>query len=87
MKKFLYLSLIVLLISSKLSAETCTANLPDSSSYKGECMNSLFNGIGKLTWRDGSYYHGNFKDGLFQGHSKYHHNSGWSREVIIGMAH
>jgi len=49
-----------------------TVKLPDSSVYSGEVKNGLFNGKGKLVWRNGDEYQGNFVDGLMsgEGHKK-----------------
>ncbi len=44
-----------------------SASLPDSSVYKGEFTNGLFNGKGTLARRDGCSYTGEFKDGLMHG--------------------
>jgi len=34
----------------------------DGSIYEGSWLNDKMDGIGKLTWADGSFYEGEFKD-------------------------
>lgn len=33
-------------------------------------MNGMFNGIGKLTWKNGDYYEGQFLDDYFHGNGE-----------------
>ena len=77
-----FIFLLVSISSAPAFAETCSAKLPDSSVYVGECENGLFNGNGKLTWRDKSYYEGSFKDGLLHGKGKYVNSKGAWKAIM-----
>jgi len=50
--------------------------LPDSSVYSGEIKEGLFNGQGKLEWRNGDVYQGAFVNGLIYGKGSIRHVSG-----------
>lgn len=81
---------LFMVISTNAQGERCKANLPDSSVYTGNCVSGIFNGKGKLVWRDGSAYEGHFNDGLMHGAGKLTHSSGWSnegtyRDVVAGV--
>jgi len=43
------------------------AVLPDGGRYRGEVVDGLLQGPGRLDYSDGSYYQGPFKDGQFSG--------------------
>ena len=43
------------------------AVLPDGGRYRGEVVDGLLQGPGRLDYKDGSYYQGLFKDGQFSG--------------------
>jgi len=47
-----------------------TVKLPDSSIFEGEIKSGLFNGKGRLNWRNGDIYEGDFFNGLIEGHGK-----------------
>ena len=40
--------------------------------YKGQFINSKKNGTGRYEWADGSYYEGDFAEGVFEGHGVYY---------------
>lgn len=39
--------------------------------YEGLFEEDAFNGIGRLTFSDKSFYHGNFRQNLYNGHGEY----------------
>ena len=52
------------------------AVLPDGSRYRGEVINGLLQGQGRLDYGDGSHYQGQFKDGQFNGQGIYTYADG-----------
>lgn len=50
------------------------AVLPDGGRYRGDVVDGLLQGQGRIDYSDGSYYEGQFKDGQFDGSGK------WFRE-------
>lgn len=52
------------------------AVLPDGGRYRGEVINGLLQGEGRLDYANGSWYAGNFKDGQSDGHGEWHGASG-----------
>jgi hypothetical protein len=64
------------IIASPTDKDFGEAQLPDSGKYQGQFKNGLFNGKGKIVWRDGSVYEGEFKNGLFEGKGVFHYKNG-----------
>lgn len=64
-----------------------TVKLPDSSVYTGAISNGLFNGQGKLEWRNGDIYQGTFIDGLISGKGQIKNISGeeYSGDFASGL--
>lgn len=60
------------------------AVLPDGGRYRGELVNGLLQGEGRLDYANGMYYQGQFKDGLFEGRGKWRGASG---ETYTGTFH
>lgn len=52
------------------------AVLPDGARYRGEVVDGLLQGEGRLDYANGVYYTGRFKDGLFEGPGEWHGASG-----------
>lgn len=57
------------------------AVLPDGGRYRGEVVDGLLQGQGRLDYKDGSYFTGTFKDGQFNGKGEWHKNNG---ETYVG---
>jgi len=57
------------------------AVLPDGGRYRGEVLDGLLQGPGRLDYSDGRYYLGSFKDGQFNGTGEWHSAQG---EVYSG---
>lgn len=60
------------------------AVLPDGGRYRGEVVDGLLQGSGRLDYSDGSYYAGQFKDGQFNGAGEWHSKPG---ETYTGEFH
>ncbi|HBD72607.1 MAG TPA: hypothetical protein DC018_01425 [Streptococcus sp.] len=45
--------------------------------YTGYVVNHRMNGQGKLTYKNGDCYEGNFNDGVFEGQGVFTSHSGW----------
>lgn len=52
------------------------AVLPDGGRYRGELVDGLLQGEGRIDYANGMYYRGQFKDGLFDGRGEWHGASG-----------
>jgi len=52
------------------------ALLPDGGRYRGEVVNGLLQGQGRVDYPNGSGYQGNFKDGQWQGEGQWHGRNG-----------
>lgn len=81
MRRLVYLaplSLTLLLIACGEGEPLLPADavLPDGSRYRGEVVDGLLQGQGRLDYRDGSYYQGQFKDGSFHGQGDLQHSDG-----------
>ncbi|HSC85254.1 MAG TPA: peptidase C13, partial [Pseudomonas sp.] len=48
------------------------AVLPDGGRYRGEVVNGLLQGEGRLDYASGAWYSGNFQDGLQEGRGEWH---------------
>jgi len=48
------------------------AVLPDGGRYRGQIVDGLLQGEGRLDYANGSYYAGHFRDGLFEGPGEWH---------------
>ncbi|MBC2680167.1 C13 family peptidase [Pseudomonas baltica] len=57
------------------------ARLPDGGRYRGEVVNGLLQGQGRVDYPNGSGYAGQFKDGQWQGQGQWHGRNG---EVYTG---
>jgi hypothetical protein len=57
------------------------ARLPDGGRYRGEVINGLLQGQGRVDYPNGSGYAGQFKDGQWQGQGQWHGRNG---EVYTG---
>ncbi|WXL26634.1 C13 family peptidase [Ectopseudomonas mendocina] len=57
------------------------AVLPDGGRYRGEVVDGLLQGKGRIDYKDGSYFTGTFKDGQFNGNGEWHKNNG---ETYLG---
>jgi hypothetical protein len=57
------------------------ARLPDGGRYRGELVNGLLQGQGRVDYPNGSGYAGQFKDGQWQGEGQWHGRNG---EVYTG---
>ncbi|MBL1276381.1 MAG: hypothetical protein COB30_009855 [Ectothiorhodospiraceae bacterium] len=64
-----------------------TYELPDSSVYEGPIASGLFQGAGKLTWRNGNVYEGAFDKGRMSGVAKLTSNTGdvYEGEFLNGL--
>ncbi|MEK1907466.1 MAG: C13 family peptidase [Pseudomonas sp.] len=60
------------------------AVLPDGGRYRGEVVDGLLQGQGRLDYANGSWYSGLFKDGLFEGQGEWHGSGG---EQYVGEFH
>lgn len=65
------------------------ALLPDGGRYRGEVLNGLLQGPGRLDYSNGSYYQGQFKDGQFNGPGEWRseHGEVYSGEFRNGSFH
>ena len=72
------LSLALLLVACGDGEPLLPANavLPDGGRYRGEVVDGLLQGSGRLDYSDGSYYAGQFKDGQFNGVGEWHSKHG-----------
>lgn len=57
------------------------ARLPDGGRYRGEVVNGLLQGQGRIDYPNGSWYAGQFKNGQWQGQGEWHGSGG---EVYVG---
>ncbi|AIR89255.1 C13 family peptidase [Pseudomonas cremoricolorata] len=58
------------------------ARLPDGGRYRGEVVNGLLQGQGRIDYPNGSFYQGGFHDGQWQGDGEWHGSHG---EVYRGQ--
>lgn len=58
------------------------ARLPDGGRYRGEVVNGLLQGQGRIDYPNGSWYAGTFKDGQWHGQGEWHGSNG---EVYRGQ--
>ena len=58
------------------------ARLPDGGRYRGEVVNGLLQGQGRIDYPNGSWYAGEFKNGQWHGQGEWHGSNG---EVYIGQ--
>lgn len=85
------LSLALLLVACADSEPLLPADaiLPDGGRYRGEVIDGLLQGPGRLDYSDGSYYQGQFKDGQFNGPGEWRGKQGdvYSGEFQSGDFH
>ncbi|MBJ9977408.1 caspase family protein [Pseudomonas sp. S75] len=58
------------------------ARLPDGGRYRGQVIDGLLQGEGRIDYPNGSWYAGTFKDGQWQGQGEWHGSNG---EVYRGQ--
>lgn len=58
------------------------ARLPDGGRYRGEVVNGLLQGQGRIDYPNGNWYAGTFKDGQWHGQGEWHGSNG---EVYRGQ--
>jgi hypothetical protein len=85
------LSLALLLVACGDSEPLLPADavLPDGGRYRGEVIDGLLQGPGRLDYSDGSYFKGQFKDGQFNGPGEWRskHGDVYSGEFQSGDFH
>jgi hypothetical protein len=52
------------------------ARLPDGGRYRGDVVNGLLQGHGRIDYPNGSWYAGDFKDGRWSGQGEWHASNG-----------
>lgn len=78
------LALLLTACGDALSLLPADATLPDGSQYRGEVIDGLLQGQGRLDYPDGSWYEGGFKDGRMHGAGTWHGSDG---EHYVGEFH
>lgn len=78
------LALLLTACGDALSLLPADATLPDGSQYRGELIDGLLQGQGRLDYPDGSWYEGGFKDGRMHGAGTWHGSDG---EHYVGEFH
>jgi len=76
---------LVLLLAACGDGESLSppdARLPDGGRYRGEVVNGLLQGEGRIDYPNGSWYAGHFKDGQWHGEGEWHGSNG---EVYAGQ--
>ncbi|QEY61167.1 peptidase C13 [Metapseudomonas lalkuanensis] len=65
------------------------ARLPDGSRYRGELVDGLLQGPGRLDYNNGTWFEGQFKDGQPDGRGEWHGPNGlvYSGEFKAGLFH
>ncbi|KHL71685.1 hypothetical protein PpSQ1_24910, partial [Pseudomonas putida] len=58
------------------------ARLPDGGRYRGQVVDGLLQGEGRIDYPNGSWYAGGFKDGQWHGQGEWHGSNG---EVYRGQ--
>jgi hypothetical protein len=85
------LSLALLLVACGDNEPLLPADavLPDGGRYRGEVIDGLLQGPGRLDYSDGSYFKGQFKDGQFNGPGEWRskHGDVYSGEFQSGDFH
>lgn len=75
----LALLVLPLLLTACGDGESLTppdARLPDGGRYRGEVVNGLLQGQGRIDYPNGSWYAGEFKDGQWNGQGEWHAPNG-----------
>lgn len=65
------------------------ARLPDGGRYRGDVVNGLLQGTGRIDYPNGSWYAGNFQQGQWQGRGEWHGSNGevYRGEFQQGLFH
>lgn len=65
------------------------ARLPDGGRYRGDVVNGLLQGPGRIDYPNGSWYAGNFQQGQWQGRGEWHGSNGevYRGEFQQGLFH
>ncbi|MEE1920872.1 C13 family peptidase [Pseudomonas sp. 148P] len=83
---------LVLLLAACGDGESLSppdARLPDGGRYRGEVVDGLLQGEGRIDYPNGSWYAGHFKDGQWDGQGEWHGSNGevYSGQFQQGLFH
>ena len=83
---------LVLLLAACGDGESLSppdARLPDGGRYRGEVVDGLLQGEGRIDYPNGSWYAGHFKDGQWEGQGEWHGSNGevYSGQFQQGLFH
>ncbi|MDR0278336.1 MAG: hypothetical protein LBJ37_10675 [Paucimonas sp.] len=83
---------LVLLLAACGDGESLSppdARLPDGGRYRGEVVDGLLQGEGRIDYPNGSWYAGQFKDGQWHGQGEWHGSNGevYSGQFQQGLFH
>ncbi len=65
------------------------ARLPDGGRYRGEVVNGLLQGEGRIDYPNGSWYQGTFRNGQWHGQGEWHGSNGevYRGQFVEGLFH